>query len=533
MYRTEHIRERLFLNSDACIVAPMGPDYTPDRSPAAGPARLHHPAVWITLVLAGIAIRIPHLTQSLWYDEVWRTHVMLRAENLHAMLLQDVHNPLYNAFMYLWISIAGDSEIAIRLPSLCFGLVSILVLHAWIRERFGAAESRIASGLMLLSPVHAWYSCEAKNNMLIMMLGVLVVVATDRLLRRWRWSDALRLCAWSVLAFLTSWQAAFVVLPAFAAAAAMARRSNRNASSDVDMSPRPKLLLAAALGTLLLLSPLLIFKAARLDELARWYPKDFHAQEMLRLLFIWFPTGNALVLIRDSTWIWWVLAFSTVVGPALWLGVRFLRQSSSGTLIVACLALPLASLLLITAACELLGLRAPRVYQERNMLVVFPWFVATAAVGAARCSTLRPCLPFAILALTLASSAAAFTWRAGKSTVMNPNPDWRAAAQYIRATSQSAPSPPVVISCCPLLPLAYYHAPGVHLQLPVGDGLEEKIATLRREHPHAEVFLINNPYWYGMKVQSLPMFEATLGHYDRADFRSLQVIRLPALESVN
>lgn len=511
----------------------MGPDHTPDCSPQAGPARLLHPAVWITLVLAGIAIRIPHLTQSLWYDEVWRTHVMLRADNLYAMLLQDVHNPLYNAIMYLWISIAGDSEIAIRLPSLGFGLVSILVLRAWIRERFGVSESRIAAALMLSSPVHAWYSCEAKNNMFIMMLGVLVVVAADRLLHRWRWSAALRLCAWSVLAFLTSWQAALVVLPAIAAAAVISRRSGRSAITDIDIIPRPKLLLAAALGTLLLLSPLLIFKAARLDDLARWYPKEFHAQEMLRLLFIWFPTGNALVLVRDSTWIWWVLAFSTVVGPALWLGARSLWRSSSGRLIVACLTLPLASLLLITAACELLGLDAPRVYQERNMLVVFPWFVATIAVGAARCSTLRPCLPVAIIALSLASSAAAFTWRAGKSTVMNPNPDWRAAAGYIRATSQSATSPPVVISCCPLLPLAYYDAPGVHLQLPVGDGLEDKLATVRREHPHAEVYLINNPYWYGMKVQSLPMFEATLGLHDRADFRSLQVIRLPALDSVN
>ena len=64
----------------------------------------------VGLVAAGLLLRLPGMTGSIWHDEAFRTFLVLRPDNARAILLHDVHNPLYNAFMYLWIRVMGDSE---------------------------------------------------------------------------------------------------------------------------------------------------------------------------------------------------------------------------------------------------------------------------------------------------------------------------------------------------------------------------------------------------------------------------------------
>ncbi|MCG3122561.1 MAG: hypothetical protein GIKADHBN_00953 [Phycisphaerales bacterium] len=508
-----------------------GPDDADGSSPRR--PRWLRAAAWAALVVAAVAIRLPHLTESLWYDEVWRTRVVLRPGNLESLLLHDVHNPLYNAFMYAWISVIGDSEFSIRLPSLLFGLASITVLYRWMHARFGPGPARLAAALLLVSPVHAWYSCEAKNNMLVMLLGILAVVQTDALLTKGRWTDAFGAAIWSALGLLTSWQAGLVVIPAWIGGAVALLSADRSTpQSRAAAARRLKLLGGSILIALVMLSPLLIFKAEHVDELSRWYLAAPDLARIAELLFIWYPTGNALVLIRAAKWLLWIGIYGAVVGPALVLGCLALRRSATGRLVLACLWTPIVGLLLAWAAYAAAGETGPHVYQDRNMLVVFPWFICAIALGATQAGVLRPPLAGVLVALGLASSLAAVTWRADKSTVMNPNPDWRSAAAFIRE-SASTGDPPIIASCCPLLPLEYYSTPGKLVELNWQHDTFRDVQNLRRQRPGAPVFFINNPFWFGYPPHAIHLLEAGLGHPTRSDFLGLQVYRFAPLNAAH
>ncbi|MBL8962443.1 MAG: glycosyltransferase family 39 protein [Phycisphaerae bacterium] len=479
---------------------------------------------------AAVFIRWPHMTESLWFDEVWRTNIVLGGGDLGRLFWHDVHNPLYNALMYAWTAVFGDSELSVRMPSLIFGLAAIGILARWMRPRFGATPAVLAAVLLLLSPVHAWYSCEAKNNMMVMLLAVALVIRADTLARRWAWTDAAMVSVVGALAVYTSWQSLLAVVPVFAYVIAAAGVGVGAGVADPagQTPPRVRLITAATaiLGTLALCAPLLIFKASRLEELERAYVATATLGRMLRFLFVWLPTGNALVRIHDGWWALWAGIYGLVVLPALWLGIRGLWSVRPGRLVVLCLAIPVVSLPAITHLSSLLGLEAPRVYQERNLLVVLPWFSAAVAVGACRARVAAVGLIALLVGLSLASSIAAVTWRSHVTTVMNPNPDWRAACRYMRARAEGSGLPAVVLSHCPLLPIRYHGEEMRSIELPWSPDVAVQLASHRDDFPGSEVFFINNPMWWGMGPGELAAFESGLDYLERRDFLSLNVYRL-------
>lgn len=480
------------------------------------------------VALAGILIRWPHLTESLWFDEVWRTDVVLRNGQLGRLLWHDVHNPLYNAMMYAWTGVFGDSELSVRIPSLVLGVGVIVALARWVRVRFGAAPAALAATLLAVSPVHAWYSCEAKNNMLVMFLAVLLVIRVDALTRRWRRRDALATSVIGSLAVYTSWQSLLVVLPVMVYVVVSAAGRARGADPEQAVSTRVRwrTALAVLLGTLILCAPLLVFKASHLGELERAYVATATLGRMLRFVFVWLPTGNALVRIHEGWWGLWAGVFGLAVLPALWLGWRGAWSARSGRLAVWCLAFPVISLPATTHLLGLIGREAPRVYQERNLLVVLPWFVAVLAVGACRSRSAAVPLGAVLVGLSLASSIAAVTWRSHTTTVMNPNPDWRAAAEFMRESAERAGTPAVVLSHCPLLPMAYYGPEMRLIELPWSPDVAAQVMSYHEHYPDATIYFINNPMWNGMPSSALPEFERRLGYSQRLDVKSLNIYRM-------
>lgn len=497
------------------------------------PRVLTRVAVWLFLVISAALIRIPHMTESLWFDEVWRTDVVLRGGGIKDLLLHDVHNPLYNVFMYAWTGVFGDSEWAIRTPSLLFGLGTILVVARWMSVRLDPRSAMLCAGILLLSPVHAWYSCEAKNNMMVVFLTSLAVVQADALATRGTWSSAAWMALWSTLSVLTSWQAVLMILPAWLGAAWLIARPVGSSEGDVGAAElRSKWmfrLAVSAAGTLLALLPLIIFKASRVEELQRWYVRPFDLPAFGRLVLIWLPTGNALVRIRGNDWVLWGAVFSVAVVPALLFGLRALLASSAGRMVLLCTIFPGLVLLLITWACIAVGAEPPRLYQERNVLVVLPWYMATLAYGAVRAGVLSRILPALLIGLSLASSIAAVTWRSDKPTVMFPNPDWRAAASFIKEAGRQSGREAVVVSCCPLLPMKYYlEGPPTLIEVDWNTDVAAVVDGHRRAHPAADVFFINNPCWFGHPSDELASLEARLGYVRCLKVTSLEVYLLPS-----
>lgn len=467
------------------------------------------------LVLVGVVLRLPRLTQTIWFDEAFRTFVVMKPEAIRNLLLHDVHNPLYNAFMYCWIRVAGDSEVAIRLPTLFAGTGMILIVWRWLRDRFGPREAWWAAVFLTINPVHIWYSCEAKNNMFTVFFVTLALWRLDALARALSARDVALAAIAGSLAIWTDFQSLLVLPVVWITWTIIQARDTRRQRSW--MVP-----VAAAAGSLLLASPLMLFKAQRLDDLHRDYLAYFHWYEPLRMLLVYFPTGNALVPTVRATWPLAALAFAPLVAPALLWGMFKLRVVSHGRVLLVALFTPLLIMWAASEALVQLG-SSVRIFQDRNVLVMLPAVAITLAVGAFSLRTRTGIVlsRWGILALTLASSIALVTVHRNERTVMYPNSHWRQAATWINAHASGQRIP--IISRTPLLALEYYLPNDRILQLSPRRRLEDTLPDLlAREQftPATEFYFIQHAFWASYREESLAWIDAnfeTLASHEEFD----------------
>jgi uncharacterized membrane protein len=455
------------------------------------------------LLLVGLVLRVPRLTQSIWFDEAFRTFVVLKAENARSILLHDVHNPLYNACMYIWIRVFGDSELSIRTPVLLAGTAMIVIMWRWIRDRFGVAPAWWAAAFLTVNPVHIWYSCEAKNNMFTVLLVTLTLWRLDALSRTLTARDVTLATIAGALAIWTDFQS-LLVLPAvwLAWTWIFARDPQRMRAWMVPLT--------AAAGSLLLASPLLVFKAQRLDDLDRHYLSYFHWYEPFRMLLVYFPTGNALVPTVRATWPFAALAFAPFVLPAFIWGIAKLRTAAHDRITLIVLCMPML-IMWIGSEIFVQSGSSVRIFQDRNVLVMLPAVAMVLAVGAYSLKTRAGVVlsRWGLLLLTLASSIALISWNREQRTVMYPNTHWRQAAAWIRTDAGS--SQVLVVSRTPLLAMEYYMPADRVVHLPSRKPLEETLPTLIKNEAltaASEFYFIQHDYWSSFTEESLAWFDA-------------------------
>jgi 4-amino-4-deoxy-L-arabinose transferase-like glycosyltransferase len=130
----------------------------------------------VLLVFLAFVLRIAHLgDQSFWYDE-GQSHYFAHQDSLGAMLdvISDSdHPPLYFILLYLWMSIAGRSEFALRFTALFWSVLLVPLIYLLGRRALGTGEGRVAALLMAISPFHVWYAQEARMYTLATFLGLL------------------------------------------------------------------------------------------------------------------------------------------------------------------------------------------------------------------------------------------------------------------------------------------------------------------------------------------------------------------------
>ncbi len=114
--------------------------------------------------------------KSLWLDEAlsWRAaHMPFSAMTDFAAGHADT--PLYYAFLTYWVKVAGNSEVALRLPSALAGALSVLVL-AWAAWRVGGALLGAVAGVLLaVNAAAVTFSQEAR---MYPLTGLLALVAS-------------------------------------------------------------------------------------------------------------------------------------------------------------------------------------------------------------------------------------------------------------------------------------------------------------------------------------------------------------------
>jgi uncharacterized membrane protein len=132
--------------------------------------------IWIVLIV-GTILRVISLNQSLWLDEATTALVTRMSLNdiFTKFLPGDFHPPLYYLILKYWTSIFGSSEIALRVPSLIFGVLTIYTVYLIGRKLFNEKIGIISSLFLATSGLSIYYSQEARMYSLAAFLVTLSI----------------------------------------------------------------------------------------------------------------------------------------------------------------------------------------------------------------------------------------------------------------------------------------------------------------------------------------------------------------------
>ena len=170
------------------------------------------------IALGALLLRLLNLGgPALWYDEsgsAWMAS--LPFARMLAATAGDTHPPFYFVLLWVWVRAFGVDEFSLRLPSVIFSVLSIVMVAA-IGERlkFYRGATLLAAALMAVLPSQLHYAQETRMYALFQfefLLGVWAVLG-----RRWwlmcialaamLWTHNYGLLYFPVLAAIGSWQA--------------------------------------------------------------------------------------------------------------------------------------------------------------------------------------------------------------------------------------------------------------------------------------------------------------------------------------
>jgi len=134
---------------------------------------------FLILLIVATLVRLPAMFQPLWFDENFSL-VLARMPitQLITATAADVHPPLYYLLTWLLYRIPSLPAWAIRIPSLLFSLMAIVVMRRiLLNEIAGTVRTWCTLLLMALAPQMIWYASEARMYSLLLLLVLLAYEA--------------------------------------------------------------------------------------------------------------------------------------------------------------------------------------------------------------------------------------------------------------------------------------------------------------------------------------------------------------------
>lgn len=467
------------------------------KHPSSGGESLPSRAPWIVLFLVvGTVLRLPHIGESLWYDEV------LYATRQTVSSLSDLWRfstnlpsaPLYRILMFLWNTVFGENELAVRIPSLVFGIASILLTYV-IADRYGSRRTAILAALLLcLSPVHIWYSQEATPYAMALCFLLSAVYVGIRL--RSDNSGRGRYVVYFgcfLVAVFTHYYTAIFLLPL----SVVAIKSER--------AVRKRIMTAHGVIGLCLASALSVKYLSGHWVTGMAFLRSFTGFEWWMLFFNWFLHGNSLWTVNPYV--------AGEPGGRLWLNQPLLLVFQGIFLVILikglaadrgknnrAAALELSLYLFVPPLVLLLMTRAGyrHLYIERYLLPGLPFFLIVLSRGMTgsqkRMLSLAPAAALLCMSLT---AYGLFLYKSDTWTVYKQNPDWRGVARYL-LTRKPAVETPAVFAVTPADALNYYLRKAGRERQPTVRifSLENLLPVLQAENP-VPFYLIRNRYWTG------------------------------------
>ncbi len=125
------------------------------------------------------------MPRGIWLDEaisIHQAHLSLH-DLFRNLYYGDRQPPLYHLTLWLTIRAFGDSEFAVRLPSLIAGTLVIPVLYELGRELYDRRTGLIAAAFAAVSPLLIWYSQEVRMYEFAALFGLLALLTQLRVIR--------------------------------------------------------------------------------------------------------------------------------------------------------------------------------------------------------------------------------------------------------------------------------------------------------------------------------------------------------------
>ncbi len=170
--------------------------------------------IWLILLL-GLILRLISLNQSLWLDEAINI-VAAKSFSLSGMITQyaiaDFHPPGWFIILWFWGKLFGYSEIAMRIPAVFFGVVTVYLIYLIGKKLFSKNLGLIAALLISINPLHIYYSQEARMYSLATLVVAINILIFIKIVKKERINLAFFI--FSNILVLASDYVAYFIFPA-------------------------------------------------------------------------------------------------------------------------------------------------------------------------------------------------------------------------------------------------------------------------------------------------------------------------------
>ena len=139
----------------------------------------------VGLAVVGLALRIWQIDrESLWLDEAGRVAIasLPFGQIAHGVAVVELSPPLYHFVLALWIRLAGDGDVSVRLLSALLAVPAVALGWSLGRAVAGRRVGLALAALVAISPFGVHYGQEAAMYALVLPLGLATTLAAVRVL---------------------------------------------------------------------------------------------------------------------------------------------------------------------------------------------------------------------------------------------------------------------------------------------------------------------------------------------------------------
>lgn len=139
--------------------------------------------VFACIIAVGLLLRIHQLgDDELWIDEAFTGFIALTRDWLTYLRIDNTP-PLYYLMQRAWCGLVSCNEFGLRLSSALFGVLFVVLTGVFCRRLYGRKVALAIALIAAVSPIHIYYSQEARVYAVLMTVLLLFLYLQWRVLR--------------------------------------------------------------------------------------------------------------------------------------------------------------------------------------------------------------------------------------------------------------------------------------------------------------------------------------------------------------